>query len=644
MLSLAVGWWAYSPGLSGGFLFDDFNNLDQLGAYGRVDNPRALAFYVTSGSADPIGRPLSLLSFLIDARDWPADPGPFKRTNVLLHLLNGVLLALVLRRLGGRFGLIKEQSDIAAVLAAGLWVLHPLLVSTTLYVVQREAMLPALFTLLGMLAWLAGSGRYLTQKSGGLPLLVIGAWGCTAAAMLCKANGALLPLLLATLEWAAPPGIGGDAETHKRFRITRAVLLGPPSLLLLAWLGSHLPAVFYGETAGRPWTLGQRLLSEPRVLWNYLLLLWTPQASSSSVFNDSYAASTGWLHPWTTIPAMVGVSALLGLALVLRRRKAALAFAIMFYFAGHLLESTLLPLELYFEHRNYLPALPMFWPLAIWLTGQGSLRVVRRGLAFALPLLLALLSHARAIVWGHPYEQALLLAAVSPDSPRAQANAAAFEMAQGRPELASGRLRIETAKAPDEVQLALNWVAADCAQGAVSPAAYQAALYALAHNRGDSTLVYSWLVNAIGEAKRHACPNLDLPEIETMTQIVASNPRLSASGSQQALVYQLKGRLNLIQGNGDQALREFNAGLSILPTPSNALLQAAALGSAGYPSQGLQHLQYFRSLPKEAISIRDMPSLHLWLLGRMGYWASELEHVESQLRNDARLTAEEKPG
>jgi hypothetical protein len=637
VLLLGAAWWCYSPGLSGGFLFDDFNNLDQLGAYGRVDNARTLALYLSSGSADPIGRPLSLLSFLVDARDWPADPGPFKRTNILLHLLNGILLGAVLWRTGRRLKVGELQRGAAAILGAALWTLHPLLVSTTLYVVQREAMLPALFTLLGMLAWMEGSERQLARKPGGLTLLIAGAWGCTAAATLCKANGALLPLLLLTLEWAAPPApAGADAPASRRYRVTRALLLGPPSLLLLIWLGSHLPGVLAGETAGRPWTLGQRLLSEPRVLCDYLLHLWIPQASSASVFNDSFTASSGWLHPWTTLPAVAAILALLGLGVAMRRRSPALAFAIAFYFVGQLLESTVVPLELYFEHRNYLPALPMFWPLALWLTGPGSLKILRQALVVALPLLLALLCHARAVIWGRPYEQALLLAAVSADSPRAEANAAAYEMARGRPDLASQRLRIQAARNPEEVQLALNWVAADCAQGAASPAAYQAALYALAHNRGDSTLVYNWLVNAMTEAKQHACGGLGLPEIAAMVQVAVANPRLSASSSQQALVQQLKGRLSLAQGDGDQALREFNAGLAVFPTPGDALLQAAALGSAGYPAQGLEHLRYFRSLKKEErVSVHDMPSLHLWLLGRLGYWTSELEHMEQQLREDA---------
>jgi hypothetical protein len=97
---IAVAWAAYHPGLSGDFLFDDFANLPSIGATGPVDNWATFWRYITSGDADPTGRPLTLLTFLIDARNWPANPYPFKFTNVVLHLINGALLAWVLWKLG----------------------------------------------------------------------------------------------------------------------------------------------------------------------------------------------------------------------------------------------------------------------------------------------------------------------------------------------------------------------------------------------------------------------------------------------------------------------------------------------------------------------------------------------------------------
>ncbi len=635
---LIVGWWAYHPGLSGTFLFDDFNNLDKLGTYGGVHDLRSLLFYLSSGTADPTGRPLALLSFLIDARDWPADPASFKRTNILLHLLNGVLLCFVLLKLGLRLGLERVQALYAALLGSAIWMLHPFLVSTTLYVVQREAMLPATFTLGGMLLWLSGRERLLRKQRGGIPLMMAAAWGCATLALLCKANGALLPLLLLTMEWTVlipASDLSTGAVPNARLRTVRRWLLEAPSGLLLAWLLSMVPAVFSGETYSRPWTIGQRLLTEPRVLCDYLKQLWIPRASGASLFNDGYPASTDLFHPWSTLPAIGAIGLLIVLGLRLRRRHPAMAFAILFYFSGHLLESTLIPLELYFEHRNYLPAMPLFWPLAIWLTGKGTLHHLRYSLAFLLLGILAVLCHLRAGVWGQPFEQALLLARTNPDSPRAQANAAAYELAHGAANLASRRLEASVARMPDEVQLTLNWIDAQCALGGVSARTKDAALYSLEHNRTNTEFVQSWMIGAMNRAAQNPCPGIDLPTLAAMTQAFGGNPNYGDGPEHRFQIRQLQGRLSLAQGDGEAALHEFNEGLSALSTPDRALQQAALLGNAGFPGLGLKHLDYYRILPPGDRGLHGMAALHLWLLDHEGYWATEFAGLEDQLRTDA---------
>ncbi|MHB8447346.1 MAG: hypothetical protein ACYC9P_05415, partial [Rudaea sp.] len=193
--ALGTAAFVYWPGLHGTFLFDDFANLPALGDFGPIDNWTAFWRYITSGFADPTGRPLALLSFLIDAHNWPADPYPFKRTSLILHLLNGFLLALLLRRLGQTLHGKSLRIDISAVLGAALWLLHPLFVSTTLYVVQREAMLPATFVLLGLIGWCKGRESVAQGHASGLWLSAISIIVCTALALASKANGALLPLL-----------------------------------------------------------------------------------------------------------------------------------------------------------------------------------------------------------------------------------------------------------------------------------------------------------------------------------------------------------------------------------------------------------------------------------------------------------------
>ncbi|HWU53228.1 MAG TPA: tetratricopeptide repeat protein, partial [Tahibacter sp.] len=437
LAALLLGWWAYLPGLSGGFLFDDYINLTALGAYGRVDDAPTFWRYITSGSADTTGRPVALLSFLLDAQNWPADPYPFKRTNVLLHLGNAVLLAVFLTQLGRRLlgaGLHnRAAADTAAVLAAALWLLHPLLVSTTLYIVQREAMLPATFMLIGLIGFVHARTRLARGAAHALTAATAWIGSMTLLATLSKGNGALLPLLAWLVDVILLARVEPLASAQAvRWRRWQWIVLGLPTLALTAWLGAN---VYTGLTTGFPyrsWTLGERLLTQNRVLLDYLGQLWLPRPYSVGLFNDALQVSRSWLTPVTTLLSALVLLALLVTAWLLRRRHPALALAIAFFFAAHLMESTVVPLEMYFEHRNYVPALLMFWPLALWLCAPtASMRNVRYLLAVALPLGLALLTRLGAGLWGNVDDQGLLWAQRNPDSARAQANAAQLELARG---------------------------------------------------------------------------------------------------------------------------------------------------------------------------------------------------------------------
>ncbi|UGB38985.1 tetratricopeptide repeat protein [Frateuria soli] len=648
---------AYHPGLHGGFLFDDFANLPALGETGPINRWETFVRYVTSGTADPTGRPIALLSFLLDARNWPADPYPFKRTNLLVHLLNGVLLFLLLRRLGAAATAQPEQDrrrlDAAAVLGAGFWMAHPLFVSTTLYIVQREAMLPATFTLLGLLAWLHGRKRMRERALWqGLVWIVTGLGACTMLAVLSKANGILLPVLALTLEFAfLHPCDRAAHRANAPSSYRRAMLLFGwlPTLAIVAYL---LHAGWHGLTVGisdaRQWTLGQRLLTEPRVLLTYLHMLWLPTPFTAGLFNDQVKASTSLLHPWTTLPSLLAIAALIAFAWKGRNRWPAVAAAVLFFFVGQSIESSTIALELFFEHRNYLPALLMFWPLALWLCGcnlmtrQSTEQSAhtswhRSKLVLAAVCLATLLTMtwSRASLWGNTHDQALLWARLNPSSARAQAFAAQAEMSAGHPRLAIRRLEPALRLAPDQVQLALNLVAARCAAGNLNATSLTSAEQALATTRDTGTLLTNWFDRAINEATFGKCPAIGLAEIKRLLLAARQNPRLVGNPGRQQDIDYLLGRLAIKQGEPEQALTLFDAGLRQQPRESLALSQAAELGSAGFPAQGLAHLAYFQSLPPPPkASGWSMARLHAYVLARQDYWPRELARLRDTLQKD----------
>jgi tetratricopeptide (TPR) repeat protein len=645
---LLLAWLAYYPGLEGGFLFDDFANLPALGAFGPVDNLQTLVHYITSGSADPTGRPLALLSFLVDARNWPAEPYPFKRTNLLLHLCNGLLLFAVLARLG-RFVTPEDAQRVrAATLGMSLWLLHPLFVSTTLYIVQREAMLPATFVLLGLLGYIAGHDRVMRGRRSGALLAAAAIAICTVLAILCKANGVLLPLLAWVVDAILLRRRDTD-ESARSMKWARICVLIVPTLLVFAYLAQQTYSGFAkGIIAERPWTTGERLLTEPRALVDYLRLLWMPHPYSTGLFNDGFAVSTGWFSPASTLPGILAIAALLAFAVACRRRYPAWSAALLFYFAGQLLESTSIPLELYFEHRNYVPALLMFWPLSLWLTAPRAsassndakpdgLFIMRRVLSIVLPLGLATLTLLRADLWGNNADQALLWGANNPHSPRAQAYAAQTEAARGQ--YAPGIARLERAmvERPDDIQLALNLIGLKCDARTLTSLDLERAGSALSRTPDVGRLGFEWFEKVLPAAIERRCPALDLTAIETLLSAAASNASVQRTYGRRQDIFNLQARLALLEHEPDRALELFNAALDADPRPGAALQQASALAAAGFPELALSHLDHLESVWKPPASPgTTMPVFHQWLLWHDGYWQHELAHLRGVIAADVK--------
>ncbi|MDR2186565.1 MAG: hypothetical protein LBE62_00765 [Azonexus sp.] len=445
-LALLVYW----PGLQGGFLFDDDFNLKELGAYGGVVDLETLKTFVFGGNSGPSGRPLSLLSFLLDDNTWPSEAAWFKPTNLLLHLLCGLLLCWATLLLLRQYRFDERQAQWLAVFASACWLLHPLMVSTTLYVVQRMAQLSTLFVLAGIAGYLHGRGLLALNKRAAYLWMTLSVGAGTVLAVYSKENGVLLPLLLLVIEFCIPAG------TERPARAWRLFFLALPSLALLAYLARFIDFSEH-PWPGRSFNQIERLWSEARILIEYLRLLLVPQIEGRGLIQDGYHISRGWLEPWTTLPSVIGIVALFILGLWSRRRAPLVSLAILFFFAGHLLESSVIGLELYFEHRNYLAAAFLFLPLA-W-----GLALLREKIAPALVTLigacclviLAFLTWQRAQLWDNSAKLELYWAAENPDSPRAQNIIASYYLLTGRTEEGVAQLEAAIERMPGSAFLNL---------------------------------------------------------------------------------------------------------------------------------------------------------------------------------------------
>ncbi len=368
VLVLAV----YFPGLDGFLVFDDVGALAKNPTlhWQHLGWSEWVGAVSSGAGGGPLGRPISMWSFGLNyylGGDHPL-PG-LKLTNIVLHAVCGLLVYLLAGRLLPYWWRDTQPQGLIRWLAGGvalLWVLHPLHVSTVLYTVQRMTVLSALFTLVGLLAFVHGREQLIVGRRQGV-------WWIAATllagglAVLSKESGALLGHLELVVELlffrlSVAPCI---EPWTKRFTIVAVAL---PVVLVTGYL-VYLSVFPLPRYEFRDFNLTQRLMTEARVLWFYVALLLVPDHGYMGLYHDDVIVSRGLLQPWTTLVAVVAWFGLLVASVYAWRKRLILplVFALWWFLVGHLLESTVVPLELVFEHRNYLPSVGVVMALAFYL-------------------------------------------------------------------------------------------------------------------------------------------------------------------------------------------------------------------------------------------------------------------------------------
>ena len=415
----------YLPGLHGGFAFDDYHSIVQNPTLElhNFDLDSLLDAAMSGVGTGPLGRPLAMLSFAANRTLGGLDPWSYKLTNIVIHALNALMVWALLWRLLP--ALSPRTPRGAAWLIAGLWALHPINLTSVLYVVQRMTSLASSFMLLSLLVYVGCRQRQMAGRA--VPLA--GIFGCATLALhalLCKEAALSLTLYVLLIEGCAlrrPPLAPA----------TRGVLGMAAVAIVLAGLWYFWRVLLPGY-AYREFTLPERLWSEARVLWTYLRLLLVPTPGAFTLFHDDLTLSRGWLSPPTTLLAVLGLATVSVLAFAGRAARPFLAFGWGWFMLGHALESSFLPLELMHEHRNYLPGLGIVTAVTLALT-QALARTPRPAagpLCAVLALaVLGTMTASRAALWATPQLQIETELRHHPASPRLWYEA--------------GRLRLETA-------------------------------------------------------------------------------------------------------------------------------------------------------------------------------------------------------
>lgn len=407
----------YWTGLGGPFLLDDFSSLELVKRY--FPDPIAVALSRADQAGLP-GRPVSMLSFILTAEDYPFDAWSFKYVNLCLHLITGLSWAwlLLITCRNSNIAFLKNNANLVALLSSAIWLLHPLNVSTVLYVVQRMTILSALFVILALIAYVYGKTTTSKSKYFSAALLWIIYPTLLSLGVLSKENAVLgIPLTLLIDNFLIKTNRADEPALFRRWRLIVVIL---PCALLAVKIFSAIPS-YLATYEIRDFSIWERLLTQSRVLTLSLYNLFIPTSTSSSIFYDDIEISHSMLSPATTLAAILFLVALLGSSIYFRKRAPVYAFCVLWFFLGHLLESSFIPLELYFEHRNYLPGMGIAF-LIVYMLVFTTRNIASSYFLFTAILVTSIFAystHTNAKTWGDPNALAIYSFYEHPDSVRA---------------------------------------------------------------------------------------------------------------------------------------------------------------------------------------------------------------------------------
>jgi len=351
---------AYSNSFYGDWHFDDFANISS-NPYIQIkdfswENIKHCIYGLEQKQPS---RPLSYLSFALNYYFDGTNVFGYHVVNFTIHYLSALFLFLFIHNTLKLPLLQDRYENIAypvALLAAFFWAINPVFVTSVTYIVQRMAAMAGMFYIMAMYFYLKGRQA---EKSSSAVVFFLLCFVAGFASVLSKENSVMLPVSILLFDLLLIQGVSRDSIVQSlKIIIIPVIVIAVFGLIYTGGLSNA-----FSRYDWRDFTMGERLLTEPRVIIFYLSLLFFPINSRLTLLYD-IDFSRSLFQPWTTLPAILLILAALGFAIYLAKKRPLVSFCILFYFLNHLIEGTVFNLELIYEHRNYLPAMLLFVPAA----------------------------------------------------------------------------------------------------------------------------------------------------------------------------------------------------------------------------------------------------------------------------------------
>ncbi len=417
--AVTLSYIVYSPGFDSTLQLDSYKIISSLESLYENSTDKMVPINKLQ-FADSYTRLIPLASLYINIIiDNGINTRSIKFTNYIIHLINGLLVLIFCMRLLKQSNYNNKTPILAAIIALA-WLLSAINMSCVLYAIQRMNQLATLFSLLVLINYTyIRSETYYKLNKISIFYLVISTPLFFFLALASKENAFLIPFFICLVEiffYQSKNTFFDWIKKNKRYYI-----FFPITLVTFIYCTYLIETRDLFDYSFREFTLWERVLTQSRILWIYLAELLLPRSISIGLYHDGFPISKSILTPITTLISIASFLVAFGVFFYYRNNTVAkpIIFGFCFFLVGHLLESTIFPLELYFEHRNYLPSVGFYF--GVILSAEVLLKKFSKRIVTVLVIFyfstVALVSYNKSITWSKDsfiYKEALQRSYSSP--------------------------------------------------------------------------------------------------------------------------------------------------------------------------------------------------------------------------------------
>ena len=289
--------------------------------------------------------------------------------------------------------------------------------------------------------------------------------------------------------------------------------------------------------------------------------------------------------------AITSWTIMIAVSIGIRKKHPILLFSVTWFLFGHLLESSLFPLELYFEHRNYIPSFGVIF--GIVLTFWLAIPRIAPHIASLTSVIFAVLLVRITTLWGDPYVSAETWHNAHPLSPRAAQHFAKIQMEQGYNQEGLRTLEVSSARIPLAGDLALQIMQAECALDGnpINIRNQYDKIIQNTHIYEASTAISNATGRLLEFNTEGRCAEISLDDIQNLIYSLLDNRKIKRYYS---IAHELHQQLSLIFRKKKQlnpTIVHLEKAYAIKPELTTVIIIASTLASAGLYSEALDRLE-----------------------------------------------------